>query len=131
MWCICATPKRSNWRKPCVRYCPARPGAPRLPRLASLQSREGASACRGGIIQADAATNSLIITAPDNVYNSLRAVIDKLDARRAQVFVEALIAEVTTDKAAEFGIQWQSPLGSGNTSAVVGGTNFGAGGSIS
>ena len=83
-----------------------------------------------GIVQADLSSNSLIITAPDNVYNSLRAVIDKLDARRAQVFVEALIAEVTIDKAAEFGIQWQTQLGSGGqNSAVVGGVNFGTGGS--
>ena len=84
----------------------------------------------GSSIQADAQTNSLIINAPDNVYNTLRAVVDKLDARRAQVFVEALIVEVTTDKAAEFGIQWQGPLGSGgNSSAVVAGTNFGSAGS--
>ncbi len=91
----------------------------------------GAQAPAGaGIVQADPATNALIITAPENVYNSLRAVIDKLDARRAQIFVEALIAEVTIDKAAEFGIQWQSPLSSGNPNhAVVGGVNFGSGGS--
>ncbi len=83
----------------------------------------------GSIIQADPQTNSLIITAPDNVYNTLRAVIDKLDARRAQVFVEALIVEVTMDKAAEFGIQWQSPIGgSSDRSVVVGGTNFGTNG---
>jgi len=91
----------------------------------------GAQAPAGaGIVQADPSTNSLIITAPENIYNSLRAVIDKLDARRAQVFVEALIAEVTLDKAAEFGIQWQSPLGSDSPNrAVVGGVNFGSGGS--
>lgn len=91
----------------------------------------GAPAPAGaGIVQADPATNALIITAPENVYNSLRAVIDKLDARRAQIFVEALIAEVTIDKAAEFGIQWQSPLSSSNPNrALVGGTNFGSGGS--
>jgi general secretion pathway protein D len=89
-----------------------------------------AATATSSIVQADAATNSLIITAPDNVYNGLRSVIDKLDARRAQVFVEALIAEVTTDKAAEFGIQWQSPIGSNSANtAVVGGTNFGSGGS--
>ena len=41
------------------------------------------------------------------VYNNLRAVIEQLDTRRAQVFVEALIVEVPSDKAAEFGIQWQ------------------------
>jgi general secretion pathway protein D len=89
-------------------------------------SANPAATSSGSSIQADAQTNSLIITAPDNIYNTLRAVIDKLDARRAQVFVEALIVEVTTDKAAEFGIQWQSPLGSsGNNNAVIAGTNFG------
>ncbi|MDH4285412.1 MAG: type II secretion system secretin GspD, partial [Gallionellaceae bacterium] len=77
----------------------------------------------GGMIQADTATNALIITAPDAIYNNLRAVVEKLDVRRAQVFVEALIVEVTADKAAEFGVQWQS-LGGSNT-MVGGGTNFG------
>ncbi|MFY8064607.1 MAG: secretin N-terminal domain-containing protein, partial [Usitatibacteraceae bacterium] len=77
-------------------------------------------------IQAYAATNSLIITAPDHVYNSLRSVIDKLDQRRAQVYVEALIVEVTSSVAAEFGIQWQDLTGI-NRSGVqaIGGTNFG------
>ncbi|BCO26410.1 type II secretion system protein D [Rhodoferax lithotrophicus] len=83
----------------------------------------------GGQIQADASTNSLIITAPEPQYRQLRAVIDKLDARRAQVFVESLIAEVSMDKAAEFGIQWQGPLGNAG-SGVIGllGSNFGTGG---
>lgn len=83
----------------------------------------------GGQIQADAATNALIITAPEPQYRQLRAVIDKLDARRAQVFVESLIAEVSADKAAEFGIQWQGATGNPGDS-VIGllGTNFGAGG---
>lgn len=83
----------------------------------------------GGQIQADVATNSLIITAPEPQYRQLRAVIDKLDSRRAQVFVESLIAEVSETKAAEFGIQWQGPLGSAG-SGLIGllGTNFGAGG---
>lgn len=83
----------------------------------------------GGIIQADAATNALIITASDAVYNNLRAVVEMLDVRRAQVFVEALIAEVTADKAAEFGIQWQALNGINNPGAnVIGGTNFGVAG---
>ncbi|TNF57994.1 MAG: type II secretion system protein GspD [Burkholderiales bacterium] len=83
----------------------------------------------GGQIQADPATNSLIITAPEPVYRQLRAVIDQLDARRAQVYVESLIAEVNADKAAEFGIQWQGPIGSAGDSAIgLLGTNFGAGG---
>jgi general secretion pathway protein D len=58
------------------------------------------------LIQADEASNALVISAPDAVYNNLRAVIEKLDVRRAQVFVEALIAEVTVDRAAQFGVQW-------------------------
>ncbi len=79
-----------------------------------------------GIIQADAATNSIIITAPDATYNNLRAVIEKLDVRRAQVYVEALIAEVTSDRAAEFGVQWQNLGGlDENGRQVFGGTNFG------
>jgi general secretion pathway protein D len=83
----------------------------------------------GGQIQADASTNSLIITAPEPQYRQLRAVIDKLDARRAQVYVESLIAEVNADKAAEFGIQWQGAFGQ-NGDANVGllGTNFKIGG---
>ena len=83
----------------------------------------------GGQIQADPATNSLIITASEPQYRQLRAVIEKLDARRAQVYVESLIAEVNVDKAAEFGIQWQGPIG-GRGDSLIGllGTNFGAGG---
>jgi general secretion pathway protein D len=78
------------------------------------------------MIQADAATNSILINAPDAIYNNLRAALDKLDVRRAQVYVEALIAEMTADRAAEFGIQWQSLSGvekSGTNG--FGGTNFG------
>jgi general secretion pathway protein D len=83
----------------------------------------------GGQIQADPATNSLIITAPEPQYRQMRAVIDKLDQRRAQVFVESLIAEVNTDRAAEFGIQWQGALGkNGDKNIGLLGTNFGAGG---
>ena len=87
-----------------------------------------AAATSGGQVQADPATNSLIITAPEPQYRQLRAVIDRLDARRAQVFVESLIAEVSADRAAEFGIQWQGALGSaGSPNIGLLGTNFGAG----
>ena len=96
---------------------------------ASAGTAAGAGGSTGGQIQADAATNSLIITAPEPQYRQLRAVIDKLDARRAQVFVESLIAEVSAEKAAEFGIQWQGALGKAGD-GVIGlmGTNFGSGG---
>ncbi len=83
----------------------------------------------GGQIQADPATNALIITAPEPQYRQIRAVIERLDSRRAQVFVESLIAEVNADKAAEFGIQWQNILGSTNNGTFgILGTNFTIGG---
>jgi len=90
---------------------------------ASVSSVSGAG---GGMILADAATNSLVISAPDVTYNALRAVIDKLDARRAQVFVEALVVEITAEKAAEFGIQWQDLRGIEKSGTnFIGGTNLG------
>ncbi len=83
----------------------------------------------GGQIQADPATNSLIITAPEPQYRQLRAVIEQLDSRRAQVYVESLIAEVNADKASQFGIQWQGPVGNiGQNTVGLLGTNFGADG---
>ncbi|MFO6420926.1 type II secretion system secretin GspD [Hylemonella sp. W303a] len=89
----------------------------------------GAGSATGGQIQADVPTNSLIISAPLPQYRQLRAVIDQLDMRRAQVFVESLIAEVNADVANDFGIQWQGGVPSGSSSSVVGllGTNFGSG----
>jgi general secretion pathway protein D len=78
-------------------------------------------------IQADAANNALIIMAPEPVYNNLRAIIEKLDVRRAQVFIEALIVEVTEDRVGEFGVQWQVLTGVRNEGIQgIGGTNFGA-----
>ena len=89
----------------------------------------GSQPSTGGQIQADPSTNALIITAPEPQYRQLRAVIDKLDARRAQVFVESLIAEVSAEKAAEFGVQWQGPVGGkGDTNIGLLGTNFRVGG---
>jgi general secretion pathway protein D len=104
------------------------------PTFGSSSNTSGAPAASttstGSMIQADPQTNSLIITAPDHVYNTLRGIIDKLDARRAQIYVEALIAEVSTDKSGEFGIQWMAPLGSSkDNKALVAGTSFSTGGS--
>jgi general secretion pathway protein D len=90
-------------------------------------SQEQVAAAAPGIIQADAATNSIIINAPDAIYNNLRAAVDKLDVRRAQVYVEATIVELSADKAAEFGVQWQNLSGLGGTGRqAFGGTNFGS-----
>ena len=83
----------------------------------------------GAIIAADPATNSLIITAPEPVYRNIRGVIDQLDSRRAQVYIESLIVEVKANTVAEMGIQWQFGTSRPGQSSVVGGTNFGTGGS--
>jgi general secretion pathway protein D len=82
----------------------------------------------GATIQADTANNALIVMAPEPVYNNIRAVVEKLDIRRAQVYIEALIAEVSADKTGEFGIQWNilNPNALRNNSTTgAGGTNFG------
>ena len=78
----------------------------------------------GGQIQADTATNSLIITAPEPQYRQLRAVIDSLDQRRAQVMVESLIVEVDSAKESQFGIQWQNLVGGASSTVGILGTNF-------
>ncbi|MCK5718797.1 MAG: type II secretion system secretin GspD [Thiomargarita sp.] len=72
-------------------------------------------------IQADEATNSLVITAIPKIQKNLQEVVRKLDIRRAQVLVEAIIAEISTDVAKELGVQWLF-YGSGNT--PVGFSNF-------
>ena len=83
----------------------------------------------GAIIAADPATNSLIITAPEPVYRNIRGVIDQLDSRRAQVYIESLIVEVKADTVSEMGIQWQFGTSRPGQNSVVGGTNFSSGGS--
>ena len=81
----------------------------------------------GGFVQADPATNSLIITAPEPLYRQLRAMIEQLDTRRAQVYIETMIVEVSGDDSADFGFQWQA-LGNTNSKYIGGvGTNFGTG----
>jgi general secretion pathway protein D len=82
-------------------------------------------------VQADPATNSLIITAPEPLYRQVRAMIDQLDTRRAQVYIESMIVEVSGDNAADFGFQWQGLIGSrGDTNLIGVGTNFGTTGNL-
>jgi general secretion pathway protein D len=79
----------------------------------------------GGFIQADPSTNSLVITAPEPLYRQVRAMIEQLDARRAQVYIESMIVEVSGGDAADFGFQWQGLVGkSGDTTGLIAGTNF-------
>jgi general secretion pathway protein D len=89
---------------------------------------QSAGPSTGGFVQADPATNSLIITAAEPLYRQVRMVIDQLDVRRAQVYVESMIVKIDTSKAAQFGVQWQNLFGSKGDSNIPGaGTNFGSG----
>jgi general secretion pathway protein D len=97
-------------------------GAPSGPATLSL---EGGTAT----IWADKATNSLVITAGALSMRALNAVIDKLDIRRPQVYVEAIIAEVTVDKTADLGVNWaldgtNSSVGVGGFVSPIGGTSI-------
>jgi general secretion pathway protein D len=94
------------------------------PATAPTQASAGPST--GGFIQADPSTNSLIITAAEPLYQQLRNVIDRLDSRRAQVYIESLIVKVDAEKMADIGVQWQGIAGEkGDTTIVGGGTNYG------
>ncbi len=90
------------------------PTASTQPATATAAQSASSKELGPGMIQADAGSNALIITAPEAIFANLRAVVEKLDVRRAQVLIEALIVEVSADKAAEFGIQW---IGAGTVSS--------------
>ncbi len=87
---------------------------------------------QGATIAAEPSLNALIITASEPVYRNLRSVIDKLDVRRAQVFIETLIVEVRDDRSAELGIQWQAlgNLGASTQRGAFAGTNYSGTGNI-
>lgn len=78
-------------------------------------------------IQADENINALIINAPPDIMSNLEQVIRRLDIRRSQVIVEAIIAEVTDEKARELGVQWLFDGSSSNR--PVGIVNFSGSGS--
>lgn len=97
------------------------------PGTGSTPSDQDTAFSAGGVtIQADATTNTLLISAPDPLYRNLREVIDMLDQRRAQVVIESLIVEVGEDDATEFGVQWQA--GNLGGKGGFGGVNLGGSG---
>jgi general secretion pathway protein D len=106
-------------------------GAPGGQSSASAPLSPSAQPGTGGFVQADTATNSLVITASEPLYRQVRAVIEQLDGRRPQVFIESMIVEVSGDNAADVGFQWQGLLGkSGDQWGVAAGTNYGTTGNI-
>ncbi len=101
----------------------------------TVNSNTGAQPATGAVskltIKADPDTNALIVHASKSEFNEIRQVIESLDVRRLQVYVEALIAEVSVDVAKEFGIQFQTADGLRNDNrGVIGSSGFDLGTSI-
>ena len=108
---------------------PQTPVAGGASNAAATPINPSAAPSTGGFVQADPATNSLVITASEPLYRQIRAMVEQLDARRAQVYIESMIVEVSGDNAADFGFQWQGLIGkSGDNTGVVIGTNSSIGG---
>ncbi|HET9033651.1 MAG TPA: type II secretion system secretin GspD [Dokdonella sp.] len=105
------------------------------PTAVAAGEASGSGGASTATIQAHEQTNSLIISAPPAVFRSLASVVRQLDVRRAQVLIEAIIAEVADSTASEIGVQWfTAPQRSDGTlgQGVIGGTNFpGPGGNSS
>ena len=83
---------------------------------ASSPVQATAAPSTGGAIQADPASNALIITAAEPLWRDIRAVIDQLDQRRAQLYVETLVAEVDASRSRDIGVKWPQILGISSSS---------------
>jgi general secretion pathway protein D len=114
-----------------LRYADAEELATKLQQHFTQQAQQGAAAQAGAApagqnngvsVWADTQTNAIIVNAPPKMMRSLMQIVDKLDIRRAQVLVEAIIVEVIADKTAELGITWAVEGASSNT--PIGVTNF-------
>ncbi len=109
-----------------LRYADAEDLATKLQQhfTTQLQAESGQTGATGDTVSvwADTQTNAIVIDAPPKMMRSMMQIVDKLDIRRAQVLVEAIIAEVIADKTAELGITWAVEGASSNT--PIGVTNF-------
>ncbi len=93
------------------------------------QGSPQALAEKGAMVWADPTNNALVITAPPKIMRAVMDIVDKLDIRRPQVLVEAIIAEVDVDKSAELGINWAafskgSNVPAGSFVSPIGGTSI-------
>lgn len=108
-----------------LRYASAETLAPVLESVAAtLTGSNGKDENKTATIQAHKETNALVITAAPAVFRELQVVIRRLDVRRAQVLIQAIIAEVSDEAAQEIGVQWQTTGSLNGDSGVIGGTNF-------
>ncbi|HYB32527.1 MAG TPA: type II secretion system secretin GspD [Steroidobacteraceae bacterium] len=78
-----------------------------------------AQAEKGAMVWADPTNNALVITAPPKMMRAVMGIIDKLDIRRPQVLVEAILAEIDVSKEADLGVNWAA-YNNGNTNVPVG-----------
>jgi general secretion pathway protein D len=90
---------------------------------AATDAQQGARAAEV-VVQADDATNALVIHAKEDNFRTMKSVIDRLDVRREQVFVETIIAEVSATKASDLGVEWQFRDTNTPTGETTGSTNF-------
>ncbi len=119
-----------------LRYADAEELATKLQQHVATQPAAGAQGAQNGsgspantaevAIWSDAQTNALIVNAPPEVMRSLMNIVDKLDIRRDQVLVEAIIVEVTADRTSELGVTWA--VDGSNDNNAIGVTNFPDGG---
>ena len=103
-----------------------------IPKASAAQKKQGDTATDEServSIQADEATNALVINAPVEVQRQIAEVVEQLDIARAQVLVEAIIAEVSEDLSRELGVQMAID-GTSDDSGPVGATVFGSQGNI-
>ena len=123
-----------NTRVVYLRYAQAKDLVPVLTGVSSSVEQQqkgkaaGAAARKLPVnIQADESTNALVITAPPDIFRSLQSVIKQLDVRRAQVLIESVIAEVSTNLNNELGVEWIVDGTQSNGTAPVGLVNLGGG----
>ncbi len=105
----------------------AAPGAP------GQAATPQAAADRSTTIWADKQTNALVITAPPKIMRQIMGVVDKLDIRRLQVLVEAILVDISEQKSAELGVNWaiantdsDSTVPIGSFNQTVGGSSIGS-----
>jgi general secretion pathway protein D len=98
-----------------------------IAQAAAGPSAQGAAASaaqaaeKSAMVWADPTNNALIITAPAKLMRAIMAIIDKLDIRRPQVLVEAIIADIDYNRDAEFGVNWAAYSNSGSNTSIPAG----------
>ncbi|MBI2381374.1 MAG: type II secretion system secretin GspD [Gammaproteobacteria bacterium] len=92
---------------------------------AKAKGQQGGGAGRKDlVIEAHEETNAIVMTAPPSIMAELESIVRKLDIRRAQVLVEAIIVEISDNKAKELGVQWLFGGGKDGKTRPVGFSNF-------